>query len=64
MNAQWDIIAPQGPHLQHNTSAPLEHGATRLSLSELISAQSVLQGKENIITHYDLKQNVSEALSI
>lgn len=47
MNVPWGIIAPQGPHLQHSTSARLEHGATRLSLSELISVQNVLPGKDN-----------------
>ena len=48
MNVLRDIFAPQGPHLQHNTSAPLEHGATRLSLNELTSAQSALPGKDNM----------------
>ena len=47
MYVPWGIIAPRGPPLQHSTSAHLEHGATRLSLSELISAQNVLPGKEH-----------------
>ena len=46
MNAPWDITVRQGRHLPHNTSVPLEHGATRLNLSELNNVQSALPGKK------------------
>lgn len=55
MNAPWDTIVPQGHHFQLNTSVHLEHGATRLDLSELNNVQSALLGKNDL--QYVLKKD-------